>query len=109
MPIRNKNIHFPFKNKSVKLLAEKHDLTPESIIYDGNLIHENDIIWMIDNIYYLKHGKSLYNKLNVPEETRYDTDWKAYTLKQYKNYYGNDYVVHWNNAIVYIPNILDVD
>ena len=110
MPIRNQNKNYPFKNKSIKLLAEKHDLTPELIIYHGNLINENDVKWMVDNIYYLKHVKSLYNKLNVPEETRYDTDWIAYSLKEYKKYYGDEYLIHWKNAVIYIPNnIWDVD
>ena len=102
MPFQNKR--GPFKNRSARLLAEQFDLPPEAIIHTGKYITENDIKWIIDNIHYDNHGVALFNKLNVPKEKRYDTDWVAYTFNEFKNYYPLDFKLQWNSAILYKPS-----
>tara|TARA_B100000886_G_C20383664_1_gene475065 strand:- start:433 stop:762 length:330 start_codon:yes stop_codon:yes gene_type:complete len=101
MPIENKR--GLFKNRSARLLAEKFDIPSEAIPHI-KYITENDVKWIIDNMYYDDHGVALFNKLNVPKEKRYDTDWNAYTYNEFKNYYPEDFKLHWNKAIIYIPS-----
>jgi len=101
MPISNKR--GPFKNNSAKLLAQKHELSPEEIIPKKNLITIYDIQYIVDNIYYCFNGTALYDKKNVPLEKRYDTDWAPYTRLQFYEYYGKDYGIHWEKGIIYKP------
>ena len=110
-----------FKNKTAKFLAKKYNLSMKILVdilclsdyqttngkYTSkkNYITEHDIKYYIDNLYYKEHGIAFYNKSNVPKEKRFDTDWNAYTLNEFKNYYGNDdYKINWNKAIIYKPN-----
>lgn len=102
MPVQNKR--GLFKNRSARLLAEQFNIPPEAILYTGRYISKNDVKWIIDNIHYDNHGVSFFDKLNVPKEKRYDTDWVPYTFNEFKNYYPLDFKLHWNKAILYIPS-----
>ena len=111
MPVSNKR--GPFKGKTARLLAEKHELSPLAWSRDsdnGKFITLEDVQWLIDNINYDLNGKALYNNNNVPKQKRYDNTCpfnEAYTINEFNDFYGESYLSHWHKSKIYIPSVIE--